>query len=325
MWFDREQIEWPVVSPEENMRRLTLPEGRLDMVLDTDTYNEVDDQFALAYALLSPQRLNVQAIYAAPFWNGRSSGPADGMEKSYREIVRLLGKLGRRPEGFVLRGSRSFMRQAGQPVPSEAANDLIARARAHDAEHPLVVVAIGAITNVASAILMAPDIIGRMAVVWLGGQPTSYPTAREFNLSQDLHAARTVLDCGVALHLIPCLGVASHLLTTPAELERFIGGKNPLCDTLIELFSAYTSDHFAWAKEIWDVAAIAYLIQPEWIPSKITHSPLLTDDSAWGHDERRHWIREAYFCKRNPVLGDLFAKLAAFAGPEEEGAEGGGR
>jgi len=48
------------------------------MVLDTDTYNEVDDQFAVVYALRSPERLRVEALYAAPFHNDRSSGPADG-------------------------------------------------------------------------------------------------------------------------------------------------------------------------------------------------------------------------------------------------------
>ena len=56
------------------------------MVLDTDTYNEIDDQFALVYALLSPERLNVEAIYAAPFHNKRSQGPEDGMHRSYDEI-----------------------------------------------------------------------------------------------------------------------------------------------------------------------------------------------------------------------------------------------
>ena len=57
------------------------------MVLDTDTYNEIDDQFAVVYALISPE-LDVQAVYAAPFHNNRSSGPGDGMEKSYEEILR---------------------------------------------------------------------------------------------------------------------------------------------------------------------------------------------------------------------------------------------
>ena len=54
MWFDKEKIHWEIMSDEEMLRKLTIPEGRLDMVLDTDTYNEVDDQFALAYSLLSP-------------------------------------------------------------------------------------------------------------------------------------------------------------------------------------------------------------------------------------------------------------------------------
>ena len=59
------------------LKRLAPRSGPLHMVLDTDTYNEVDDQFALAYALLSPEKLHVDAIYAAPFHNNRSTGPAE--------------------------------------------------------------------------------------------------------------------------------------------------------------------------------------------------------------------------------------------------------
>ena len=57
MWYDRQAYPWEKLPDDELIRRLTLPDGRLDMVLDTDAYNEVDDQFALSYALLSPQRL----------------------------------------------------------------------------------------------------------------------------------------------------------------------------------------------------------------------------------------------------------------------------
>lgn len=312
MWFDREGLRWDVPPAAELVRRLTLPEGKLDMVLDTDTYNEVDDQFALAYCLRSPERLNVQAIYAAPFFNDRSSGPEDGMEKSLAEIVRLMGKMGVSPDGRVFEGSRSFLPDGRTPVDSPAARDLVARAMARPEDGPpLIVAAIGAITNVASAILMEPRIARRIHVVWLGGNPTGYPTASEFNLSQDLHAARTAFDCGAPLTLVPCMGVASHMLTTVEELEKCIGGKNALCDALIELFAAYEDDRFAWGKEIWDVAVVGHLIQPEWVPTKLVPSPLLTDDSHWARDERRHPIREAYFCHRNPIFRDLFAKLGA--------------
>ena len=59
------------------LNRLKRPEGKIDVVLDTDTYNEIDDQFALAYLLRSGEKLNVKAIYAAPFFNEKSEGPAD--------------------------------------------------------------------------------------------------------------------------------------------------------------------------------------------------------------------------------------------------------
>lgn len=293
----------------ELVRRLTLPEGRLDIVLDTDTYNEVDDQFALAYALLSPERLNVQAVYAAPFHNSRSSGPADGMEKSYDEILRFLGKMNIPADGLVFKGSKSYLPDGQTYVDSPAARDLVARAMARRDGDLLYVVAIGAGTNVASALLMKPAIAGKIAVIWLGGHPTTFPRSQEFNLSQDVPAARVVFDSGAPVTLVPCLGVASHLLTCVSELESCIGGKNDLCDALIDIVRSYSADHFAWAKEIWDVSTIAYLINPDWMPSKLVHSPLLTDDSHWAHDERRHLIRECYFCHRNPIFKDMFAKL----------------
>lgn len=293
----------------ELVRRLTLPEGRIDMVLDTDTYNEVDDQFALAYALLSPERLNVEAVYAAPFYNSRSDGPADGMEKSYDEILRFLGKMNISAEGLVYKGSTAYLPDGRTPVDSPAARDLVARAMARPDGDLLYVVAIGAITNVASALLMEPAIADKIAIVWLGGHPTNFPTAEEFNLSQDVPAARVVFDSGAPVTLVPCLGVASHLLTTVAELESCIGGKNALCDALIDIVRGYSDDHFAWAKEIWDVSTIAYLINPDWMPSRLVHSPLLTDDSHWAHDETRHLIRECYLCHRNPIFKDMFTKL----------------
>ena len=300
---------WQHLPEHELVRRLTPPAGRIDMVLDTDTYNEVDDQFALAYALLSPERLNVQAVYAAPFHNSLSSGPADGMQKSYDEILRFLGKMNITADGLVFKGSDAYLPDACTPVDSPAARDLVARAMARpDDADPLYVVAIGAITNVASALLMEPAIATKIAVVWLGGHPTTFPYAQEFNLSQDVPAARVVFDCGAPVTLVPCLGVASHLLTTVAELEACIGGKNDLCDALIEIVRSYSDNHFAWAKEIWDVSTIGYLINPDWLPTKLVHSPLLTDNSRWAHDERRHLIREATFCHRNPVFKDMFEK-----------------
>ena len=81
------------MNSNELIRALGVPEGPVDVVLDTDTYNEIDDQFAIAYMMRSPE-LRTKAIYAAPFFNENSSGPEDGMLKSYDEIFKVLELMG---------------------------------------------------------------------------------------------------------------------------------------------------------------------------------------------------------------------------------------
>jgi inosine-uridine nucleoside N-ribohydrolase len=186
---------------------LTPRPGRVRAVLDTDTYNEIDDQFALVQALLSPERIKLEAIYAAPFFNSRSSGPGEGMELSYAEILRLLDRLGVAPEGLAFRGVTDYVGPQKVARDAPAVDDLIARARASSPGDPLYVIAIAAISNVASALIKAPDIIDRLVVVWLGGHALEWPHQREFNLKQDVGGGQVLFDSGVPLVAVPCMGV----------------------------------------------------------------------------------------------------------------------
>src|SRR5215213_690584 len=106
------------LSAARRLELLEPPAGRARMVLDTDTYNEIDDQFAIVYALLSPERIACEAIYAAPFHNKRSNGPEDGMLRSYDEIGRVLDRLGRAPDGLVHKGATAWLPGPEEPVPS---------------------------------------------------------------------------------------------------------------------------------------------------------------------------------------------------------------
>jgi len=51
------------MTNEQRIKKLSVPQGRVDVVLDTDAYNEIDDQFAISYLLKSKEKLNTKAIY----------------------------------------------------------------------------------------------------------------------------------------------------------------------------------------------------------------------------------------------------------------------
>ena len=71
------------MTDKQRIKNLNVPDEIVDCVLDTDAYNEVDDQYAISYLLKSHDRVNVKAIYAAPFSNPKSDyNPEKGMELS---------------------------------------------------------------------------------------------------------------------------------------------------------------------------------------------------------------------------------------------------
>ncbi|CAM4478593.1 inosine-uridine nucleoside N-ribohydrolase [Paenibacillus endophyticus] len=302
------EINYPAMTDGERVRKLESPAGPIKMVLDTDTFNEIDDQFAVIYALLSPERIELQALYAAPFHNDLSTGPKDGMEKSYEEIIRIL-KLMDREDVPVYRGSESYLAAPHTPVNSAAAYNLVERAMACDPADPLYVVGIGAITNIASAILIEPRIIERIVVVWLGGHAIDWQDTREFNLEQDLHASRVIFDSGVPLMLIPCMGVASNLRTTLSEVRDYVLPSGAIGAYLYETYKNCKDDHFAYSRVIWDISVIAWLNQSNTVPSRLIPSPRISADCRWSVDSTRHLIRCASYIDRDAVFHDLFTKL----------------
>lgn len=335
--------------------------GKIHLIIDSDAKNEVDDQFAIAWALRSKERFIVDAVYAAPFSHtcfqqfnqaqdalsqtvgtiGSATGPADGMEQSYQEILKLFQLLDETTEGRVFRGSTKYLGTDGKPVDSEAARDLIHRA--HESKEPLYIAAIGAATNIASAIIMDPSIIDNIVVIWLGGNALGYGQGIEFNLIQDVRAAQTLFNSQVPMVWIPCFDVASLLSASDAELRENLLHKTPIgnylaqtvldafanpksdiafmhlnrnsnlrgnCDESEEYLSQFPTDKVAWSRIIWDIAAIAVLKNPNWTPSVLIPSPILDEDFTWNTENTgRHRIRLVTHCYRNMIFGDLFATL----------------
>ena len=320
-WY-RERLKLPALQPREPLR----------IVIDTDAANEIDDQFALAWALLSPAQLKVEAVYAAPFSFAHRRAvlplaPADaapfnppgiGMARSYDEIIKVFDKLGLPSTGRVFRGSAAYLPSADEAVHSEAVDHLIATARSCNGAAPLYVVALGCVSNIASALLLAPDIVDKIVVVWTSGFPSHAPHANNsFNLEQDLPASQLLLDSGVPHVYLPGYHVGAQLRLSLPEVERYVRGCGAMGDYLHELFTNNPlwpilgldgSGPHSWV--IWDIINIAWLLNPAWVPSELVRTPGLGADLRWQADATRHLMREAYAVQRDAIFNDLFAKLA---------------
>lgn len=302
------------MTQKELLKKLQRPKGKIDVVIDTDTFNEIDDQFALAYLVKSSDQLNLQAIYAAPFHNEKSDSPQDGMEKSYREIFNILHLMGEnRYDQVIYKGSVNYLPDETEPVDSPAARDLIKRAMEREEDDPLYVLAIGAITNIASALLIEPRIKDKIVIIWLGGHSWEWPDTHEFNMYQDVAAARVVFGSGAPVVQLPCNGVVDHLTTTGPELEYWLRGKNKLCDYLVDITTTEADACHGgkfWSRVIWDVSTVAWLLSEEFMEDRYEHSPIPQYDDHYSFDHNRHFIKYVYAVNRDKIFEDLFTKLA---------------
>lgn len=304
---------------EQYYKNLSVPQKPIDVVIDTDTFNEVDDQFAIAYLLASKDKLHLEALYAAPFSNHIFPSPKDGMERSYQEIHHILSLAEREDlKPYTYHGSKQYLANETTPVYSDAAMDLVTRAQAHTPENPLYVIAIAAITNVASALLINPDIAENIVVIWLGGHAQHLADSighAEFNMRQDIAAARVVFASGAPLVHLPCRGVASSFSVSYAELERFLKGKNKMCDYLTDTVKdalGEQADKHPCSRIIWDVTAVAWLLNDNnrFMASHLTPCPIPEYNNTYTLTQDPRQIQYVTYIYRDELAQDLFEKLA---------------
>jgi inosine-uridine nucleoside N-ribohydrolase len=341
--------------------RLSPPnDAPVRLLIDTDTANEIDDQYALAWALLSPEHMTVEAVTAEPFsfahhqpellaaeralesgdahqmhlvggfqgWlerlhaQGRRAAdleftlPPEGMELSFQEICRIYEKLGLDHAGQVFRGAPRYMASPDDIVESEAVETIIRFAKQGDA--PLYIAAMGCVTNIASALLKAPEIAEKIVVIWTSAYPSSAPHCNRpsLNLFQDLHASRIIFDSGVPHVYLPGYHVGAQLRISRPEMEAFVKGRGAIGDYLWELYTNNPlhemfaiSDAARRTWVIWDIICIAWLIDPDWVPTMVTTSPILNADLYWEKDPNRHLMREGHDVQRNEIFLDFYDKI----------------
>ena len=286
----------------------------LRVVLDTDADNEIDDQYAISY-LVKSERFDIQGIYVCPYFNEKVSSAEEGMEKSYNEIIKVLN-LAKHPEyvSKVKKGSNRFLQDEATPVNSEAARDLIKQALRATSEKPLIVVAIGCLTNVASAILLEPSIKDLIHVYCLGGVALWLAgTQNEFNFFEDPIAARVVFKNVKNITVVPGPGVASALTTSEWELRHWLSNKNELCDYLVE-HTCEVANGYAkgkpWTRIIWDISAVVAILNDFMMVNKRKEKRFIPLDGATYGPYNGADIDYVYQLHRDAIFEDVFFVLA---------------
>ena len=171
----------------------TVPENKkVRVIVHTDCKNEADDQFAVAHHLMTP-RFDVKGLVAGHFWkNPQQYGELGTAKASYDEIIKVMDLMGVKGKYPVKMGAPRGLEDENTPIDSEGARMIIEEAMKDD-ERPLYIACQGAITDVASALLLKPEIAERMTVIWIGGG--DYPKGGfEFNLMMDIHAVNVVFS-----------------------------------------------------------------------------------------------------------------------------------
>ncbi|MEP1124640.1 MAG: nucleoside hydrolase [Ilumatobacter sp.] len=326
------------------------PTGRLRVVIDTDAANEIDDQFAIAWALLAPDLLEVVGIHAAPFCHGhyfrrlteaaRSRGgertpmedlaslftaeqhrdmiernpPAMGEQRSRHEIHRVLAAMDLDDPPPVVAGSGRFMESPDDLVESDAAHRLVELAADASPIDPLYVVVIGAPTNVAASLLVDPTIAERIVVIFVAGYPSGTPHVDEsFNLVQDRHATNVVLAHATHLLYQPGYQVAEVLGYSLADSERWLRGHGRLGDFLHELYVANPIDrNVARPGRAW----VMWDILPvAWLLdpawSPTFETPRAQITPHHTWEAAPGTMTEAYRARRNDIFGDFVTRLHA--------------
>lgn len=298
------------------MYHYQVPENKkIRVIIHTDCKNEADDQFALAHHLMTPQFV-VKGIIAGHFEaNHMVYGERDTMAASFDEIIKVLSLMNLEGKYPVFKGSEIPLSDETTPIPSEGASFIINEAMKND-ERPLFAVFQGCLTDLASALLIEPQIVARMTAVWIGGG--AYPCGGfEFNLFQDIAAANIVFNSQIPLWQVP-ENVYKNMEVSLAELQYKVAPCGKLGNYLFEQmvdFNNRMTEYIAWPHgESWglgDQGTVTVLLEEnnrgnwDFVPA-----PAFSKEMYYIHKQSNRAIRVYHSLDARFTLEDFYAKLA---------------
>ena len=273
---------------------------RIPIILDTDANNEIDDQHALAYLFLNQDYFEILGITVNATYNGGN------IDKQYEEAKRITDLFEMDASIPLLKGADSDFNSIRGQIDQEKFDGhevvkLILEKAAEPRDQPLVLLAVGKLTNIALAHLKNPDIEEKVRLVWLG---SNYPEPGEYNLENDIPAMNYLLKTKMPFEIVTVRygnpTGTSAVSVTKSDAEQNIAGKGPTSSRSItgrhggqfNRFGDYAWDlyqHIDYygeppSRSLYDMAAVAIVKNPDWGETKRLKGILMIDEK-WTQDE----------------------------------------
>lgn len=276
------------------------------IILDADTGNEVDDYYALARAIIEPS-WEIICLNATQ-WQASHWAVPKSMENSHRLNQVLLNEMGAAIK--TRRGGVDRMFDWGDMAQHSAATyEIIKQAEALSENEQLTIVALGALTNVASAIYIEPELASKIKLYWLG---TTYNFEKgilkrqDFNCMMDQQALETILMSEMEMHVMP-INVAVQMRFSYEETNAKLPQESGLTRLLLDRWYEHL-DGGRTQRILWDLALIQAMIFPEWIEkTSITTSK----------DNGERLIHYYSAIEADKMKAEFFNAIKAFSESEE--------
>lgn len=232
----------------------------IPIVLDTDIGSDIDDAFALALVLKSPE-LDLRAVTTV---SGDTQARARLAAKMLwvagrREVPVAAGTPGGKLDIAQTRWADGFSSPA---LVNESAVELLKR-EIDDAPGTIEIVAIGPLSNVAALLEKYPQEKQKIyRIVLMGGSirrgytPGSGATA-EYNIAADAKAAQVVFSAGIPILMAP-LDVTARLQLEEAQRKTIFSQKTPLAEALQALYQLWGQP----TPTLHDPMAVTLLLKP---------------------------------------------------------------
>lgn len=249
-----------------------MAKKKLRIIIDSDTANEIDDAFALAYACVCTDIFDIKAVTIAPFSvDYKRINIKDGLVESKLEANRILRLAGFRDPNLVYKGADDFF--AAKQEKNDAVNKIIEEAK----KGKLTVVGLGVLTNIALALKFCPSIAQNLHVVWLGTRHLFYDSFDDTNYRRDKQAFEYVLKSDAEVTIIPSY-VGKFIQTSESNMKRVVA-VNDLGNYLYKIMkNSQFSKPSMGVRTIYDIAPIGYLVNSEWYFKKqVPANELLKD------------------------------------------------